>query len=99
MSYAEHCHLGVNTDARAVPDPLVFLQDEPVAYKPLSIEIGVVNDGGRSATNVDIAITIDGRVREVPDAEEVVYTRSADGATLVARWKLPYVHSQTVPII
>ena len=26
MSYAEHCHLGVNTDARAVPDPLVFLQ-------------------------------------------------------------------------
>ena len=26
MSYAEHCHLGVNTDARAVSDPMVFLQ-------------------------------------------------------------------------
>lgn len=25
MSYAEHCHLGVNTDARAIPDPMVFL--------------------------------------------------------------------------
>ena len=26
MSYVDHCHLGVNTDARAVPDPIVFLQ-------------------------------------------------------------------------
>lgn len=89
--------IAVGLRRRSEPhDPLVFLQDEPVAYKPLRIQIGVVNDGGRSASNVDIAITIDGRVREVTDVEEVVYTRSPDGATLVARWKLPYVHSQTV---
>ena len=89
--------IAVGLRRRSEPnDPLVFLQNEPVAYKPLRIQIGVVNDGGRSASNVDIAITIDGRVREMTDVDEVVYTRSPDGATLVARWKLPYVHSQTV---
>jgi hypothetical protein len=77
-------------------DPLVFLQGEPVAYKPLRLHIGVVNDGGRSASSVDISITIDGRVREMIDVDDVVFSRSADGSSLVARWKVPYIHSQTV---